>query len=136
MSKRADNRTNIMTHFETAKVGTAVALTGLTTDNHKYNPVEGSPFIRVTIKDGAGQKVGFGTTGRYRHTGVVITQIFVPDDTGTTAALQMADAVDLIWRGASFNGIHFQTPDVTIVGNVQGWFQVNVVAPYYWDDIV
>lgn len=68
-----------------------------------------------------------------RSYGDIVVQIFVKPNSGAARALQLADLVADLWRSARFDGITVKAPRISIVGIVEGWYQVDVISPYYRD---
>lgn len=67
----------------------------------------------------------------YRTEGMVVVRIFVKPNSGATRAIQLADLVADIWRSASFSGYTMKAPRLVKRGVVDGWYQVNVISPYF-----
>ncbi len=69
----------------------------------------------------------------YRYFGDIVIQIFVMPNSGAARALQLAELVSDIWRGALFSGITMMSTYTVTVGIVDGWYQLDVISPYYRD---
>jgi len=67
----------------------------------------------------------------YRYTGIIAIQIFVVSNSGATRALQLAELVADIWRSAQFSGITMKATRMVTVGVQEGWYQLDVLSPYY-----
>lgn len=106
-------------------------------ENHEFSPPEdGTPWVRLFIVEGASDIAGLGGSTRlFRNTGIIVCQIFIQEGKGTKDALDIADVLDTLWSGASFNGITCRASSVTRVGTSDGWYQVNITTPYFWDNI-
>lgn len=96
-----------------------------------------TPWVRFLIRDGDGNLVTIGSGSRLdRYVGVLIIQIFVAQKTGTSTAAGYADTISNIWKG--FNGqpcLQFFTPSINIVGENQGWSQINVNVTFQNDEL-
>jgi len=68
-----------------------------------------------------------------RYYGDIAIQIFVTPNSGAARALQLASLVSDIWRNVTFGEFTVQTPRLAIVGVNDGWYQVDVISPYYRD---
>lgn len=106
-------------------------------ENHEFTPpTDGTPWVRLNIIEGDSDIAGLGGAARlFRNTGVIICQVFTQEGKGTKEALDIADVLETLWSGASFNGITCRASSVARVGASGGWYQVNITTPYYWDDI-
>lgn len=124
-------------NYIATKMDAEYATTVVAYDNHEFTPPnDGSSWVRLTVVEGESNIAGLGDSQRlFRNVGVIICQIFVQDGKGSKAALDIADILETIWGGASFNGITCRASSVTRVGADNGWYQVNVSTPYFWDNI-
>ena len=93
------------------------------------------PWVRVTVQHGETKRAAVWPEF-YRTPGVIYTQIFVPANIGARKALELADTASGIWRGQQFSSIHCLAPSVNDVGISNGWYQVNVVCPFYHDELL
>lgn len=98
---------------------------------------EPDPYVVFTIQNGPSEQIEFGKpTNNYRHNGMVIVQVLVPEDKGTDVVLGLADAVAGIYRSKQFTApnIVLKSPQVGRVGRNSGYYQLNVVIQYHRDD--
>jgi len=107
-------------------------------DNHEFvKPTDGSSWVRFTILEGDSDLAGIGASTRlFRNTGVIVCQVFIQAGKGSKPALDIIDVLTTLWSGASFNGITCRAASVARVGTDEGWYQVNLSIPYYWDNIM
>ena len=95
------------------------------------------PWVRFIIREGNGVLQTIGSPSRCdRYAGVMIVQIFVAQKTGTGIPRGYADSISNIWKG--FEGepdVQFLTPSISIIGDLQGWFQINVNIPFSNDEL-
>lgn len=107
--------------------------------NVKFDDPDTDPWVRLVIAQAAAEWAGFGDPGNNveRNYGQVTVQIFVPSGTGEGLALEYADVVKGMfrdWRDAS-SGLRFLVPPYARqIGNDTKWYQINVVAPFQFDD--
>lgn len=96
-------------------------------------------WVRFDCAENDGQQVSMGSPGsnRFRHYGIVTIQIFQPQDQGSKDARQLASNALGVFMGAvTTNGVHFQDVQGRQIGNDgNGFYQINVVAPFYYDEI-
>lgn len=107
--------------------------------NVKFDAPEDAPWVRLNIADADAQWASMGDPGNNveRNRGQVTVQIFVPSGTGEGGALEYTDVVKGMfrdWRDAS-TGLRFLVPPYARQVGIEGkWYQVNVVAPFEFDD--
>ncbi|HEY7822452.1 MAG TPA: phage tail terminator-like protein [Acidimicrobiia bacterium] len=107
--------------------------------NVKFDAPDDAAWVRLTIVQAAANWASYGDPGNNveRNTGQVTVQIFVPSGTGEGLALEYADVVKGMfrdWRDAS-SGLRFLVPPYARQIGVDGkWYQINVVAPFQFDD--
>jgi hypothetical protein len=121
----------IRTRFNAQIGSTPVAWPNVT-----YTPTIGTSWVRFQVLDGETEQVDFGaSTKSFRSMGIISVQVFAPDNTGETAALTIADTVAGIfrnWCGATVRCRAASIKDIGPDGN--GWYQVNVSAPFQRDE--
>lgn len=96
-----------------------------------------SPWVRFVIREGDGVLQTIGSPSRLdRYAGALIISVFVAQLTGTGTARTYADDIADIWRGyAGADCVKFRTPFMTVVGETDGWFQINVTVNFQNDKI-
>jgi len=101
----------------------------------RYAPVVGTPFVRFSMIPGESVQVSMAGAGNrgWRHTGIVIVQVFRPCYEGEKTALTWAENVAAIFRGKTISGIVLKAPTVETIGNQGDWHQVNVTIPFTFD---
>lgn len=96
-------------------------------------------WARLNIEEAAAIWASFGDPGNNteRNFGQVTVQIFTESGTGEGESLFFQDKVKQIfrsWRDAT-SGVRFLVPPYArLVGAGDKWYQVNVVAPFQFDD--
>ena len=91
-------------------------------------------WTRLTIFGGQSSQAAMGSVlRRYRNNGMVIVQCFTKEGVWTKPAIELADAIAVIFRGVAHDGITYRAPSAEKIGPAGGWYQVNVVVPFYWD---
>ena len=104
-------------------------------DDTKGKPNES--WIRLTIIQNAHFSEYDGyfsfspTTIRYR--GHIAIQLFVPLNVGHGVMNRLADEISQLLVNRGINGIQLKAPSIQRIGPSEGWFQVNIITPYYWD---
>lgn len=101
-----------------------------------YNPVKDEPWVRLNILTGNQRQVGMGSIRRFRRTGVVLVQIFVPAGSGDGLAKELADSVANLFMGRTINGVIFRGTRLDRVGVDGAWAVWRSETPYQADDCV
>lgn len=105
-------------------------------DNSEFTiPLDGSEWVRVSIQNTNSSYVSFGPNSRIRRNGILFVQIFGPENSETVTINQIIDNVTDVFETNLLAGVVFQSPNVNELGVNEGWFQVNVSVPFYFDDI-
>jgi len=93
-------------------------------------------WIRFSIRPGESRQVSLGANSRFRTPGVAIAQIFVPLGLGDKTAWEVADAISSAFRATTVNNsVRFYTPYVSYQGRSGKEWQINVICPFYADDV-
>lgn len=103
-----------------------------------FTPPDGAAWVRFTERHDDGYQASIGAPGnnRQRRTGFVIIQVFVPQGKGGTSCRPLADQAVLAFVNQTVQGIHFNDVHAREVGNDgHGWYQINVYARFYYDQI-
>lgn len=125
--QKADALQIIETHIQDNWTGSSVCW-----DNTKFDATGKPSWLRPTVQFGESRKLDL--LKRERTVGVLIIQVFVPLFSGLRGATQLADQIAALFRSVTVNTIVFKVPSQTRVGDTKdGWFQVNVTIPFYWD---
>ena len=99
-------------------------------------------YCALFIRRGEGNQITLGNSPQLqRWAGVIIAQVFVPEDGGTQTALGHADTIAAVFNRQEFSAgqsglIRCRVARVETVGTRSGWHQLNVVIPYIRDKSV
>jgi len=107
--------------------------TGIAYENKEFDPVSGAAWIRATIQEADSSVAGLGSTNLYRNPGIISIQVFTKLGGGTKEGNDIAESIVSIFNGATFDGINCRASSIDRVGESEGWYQLNVTTPYYWD---
>mgnify|MGYP003635785188 CR=1 FL=1 len=103
--------------------------------NVQYEPTKGTNWVRFTINWGQQDPASIGAlNNRYRTTGVITVQIFAAQGEGPVAALGIADNVVATLRGTTISGIRTKGTRLQNIGGDDGWFQINAITPFEYDE--
>lgn len=106
-------------------------------DNFPFTPPNDSAWARFKINFGQRTQISSGGDGSnlFRVIGVAVASIFVPIESGSNAALVIADVVDSAFRATSTADVVYRTPSVESIGVSGKWWQFNVNIPFYSDTV-
>lgn len=102
-------------------------------ENEEYAGTD-NEWIRICVNEADGKRMSLGDNPLYRYHGICFVQVFVKPDSGVGRATQIADMVTPLLRDQVINGVHFFVPHIVKVGEVKGWYQLNVLTDYYRED--
>ena len=125
----------IRQHFETQWAGA----TPVQYPSVDFTIAGDASWVRLNISDAAADWASMGDPGNNieRNLGQVTIQIFVLSGVGEGAALALADAARAVFRSwtDAASGLRFEVPPYARQVGVDGkWYQINVVAPFRFDD--
>lgn len=69
-----------------------------------------------------------------RYEGYVAIQLFTPLNVGHGVVRRLADSIAAILRNRSVNGVNLKATSIQRIGPREGWYQTNIITPYYWDE--
>jgi hypothetical protein len=117
-----------------------------TTTTVKYENVSFSKpsasWVSLYILNTEARRITLGdSTQIHRFPGMIVVNIFTPEDEGTQEAREIADTVSDIFRDAQFSAgssglITCRTPSLDPVGTREGWYQVNVSTLFQRDKLI
>jgi hypothetical protein len=117
--------------------------TGFTACAIKYENVEfiQTPHIsfaelRVIDFSSHQAEISGNTSVLHRNTGIIIVNIYTPKGIGTITGRALADKAAGVFRRKQFSGITCRSPVVRNGGEVQEWYVVRVLCPYFRDEII
>jgi len=93
-------------------------------------------WVRMTILVGSTTQASLGATPIVRTNGVVTWNIFNPIGKGDKAARELGDRIAAKFRLVTEDDVRYQVPTITNVGVTDDWWQLNVTAPFIFDEIV
>lgn len=104
--------------------------------NTAFAKPDRDPWIRFRIRPADAGQADMASSPRFRHDGAVIVQVFVREHTGDGRAKELADKAAAIFRRTTIGSSVFRTPRANDIGpDGRGWYQINVIAPYYRDEV-
>jgi hypothetical protein len=106
-------------------------------DNQSLDNPDNEIWCRLTIKSGetTQESIGSPSSNRDRTSGVMIAQLFAPIGKGDGELKELADVIRAAFKRVTQDGVTFKTPSIYEQGIREGMWQINVVCPFYADDI-
>lgn len=100
-----------------------------------FTPATHTAWVRITIRTADARQASLGgTVHRWRRSGVVLVQVFIPEGKGAQPALAVADDVVASLQGLTLNGMALRASRIDQPARTQdGWYQVNVTTPFIYD---
>jgi hypothetical protein len=105
-------------------------------ENVPYTPIPGTTFCTLEIVESYSQRADIGTTNPFhRSFGSIIVNFHLPLDVGTNQGRVLADTAAAIFRDQDFSGITCRSPVVRNIGEVEGWYIVNMTCPFFYNEV-
>lgn len=106
----------------------------------KFDCPTDKTWVRFDCKENDGQQVSMGSPGnnRFRQFGILTLSIFQPEDQGSKEARQYAAIIATALKGTQTadDGVYFFDVSSRQVGSDgKGFYQINVVSSFYYDEI-
>lgn len=107
-------------------------------DDVKFDVPNSLPWVRLNVRHIDGYQASMGSPGnnKFRRIGNVTAQVFAPVGNAKKTALQLAQQIVNIFRGAEHQGISFYNVVSREIGaDGHGFYQINVTAEFRYDEI-
>jgi len=106
-------------------------------DNQDTEPPTTGQWIRFSVTPGETEQVELGAKKRFRQFGMAVAQIYDEIGKGTKAINLLINAINTsgVFRSVSVGGVVYRTPSVLRVSRDRLFYQVNVLIPFYADDV-
>ena len=107
--------------------------------NVEFTAPDDASWVRLIISTSGNERASLGDPGNNvdRNFGQVTMQIFTLAGVGEGEALGLADKAKGVFRDweDAVSGVRFLVPPYArLVGGEGKWYQINVVAPFQFDD--
>lgn len=116
--------------------GTAIPL--ILDDDENEPPDDKDTWARLNIRHNQGEQSTMGAPGsnRFRRFGFVTVQIFQKQGDYGIAARELAENALALFAGVENNGINYFNGTIREIGNDgRGWYQINVITEFRYDEI-
>jgi len=106
-------------------------------DNQKFDKPDNANWCRFTIEFGERFAASFGSPGanRRRTVGAAFAQLFAPIENGDGELFEIADYIASKFDAVNADGVVFKITSAKKIGRSGDSWQINVVCPFYADDI-
>lgn len=115
------------------------ALTAIAWPDTEFTVPNDQTWVKFNCVENDGGQVSMGNPGanRFRQFGLLTIQIFQPQGQGSTDAREKAATLLTLLKGAvTTNGVYFFDVYGRQVGNDgNGFYQINVISNFYYDEI-
>lgn len=107
-------------------------------ENGPFQDVK-TAYCAIFVLRGEGHQITLGNAPQLnRWAGLIVVQVFTPENTWTNLAAGYCDTIAGIFRRQEFSSggsglVRCRVPNVRTVGVKNGWFQMNVEVPYIRD---
>jgi hypothetical protein len=102
-------------------------------------PEPTKPFARAVIMHASGGQVSLAGPGgtKWSRRGVCIVECLSPikDGGGLSTALVLAEVARNAFEGQSTQELWFRNCRINEIGEAEDWFQINVVAEFYYEEV-
>ena len=88
------------------------------------------PWVRLTIQHGDSFTSSIGSKPCVRRPGLIMCQVFTPDNKGSRRAHQIADSLAAHLEHWQNGHLSTLASSVQRVGPQDGWYQLNVSTPF------
>jgi len=113
--------------------------TDVARDNEAFVPVEGSPYVRLSVRHIGRSQRTLGRVGNrnFGSLGAVFIQVFVPINTGLKAADDLAKAAQDVFEGVTLATVEVSFLDVIVreTGPDGKWFGMVVQANFDYEEV-
>lgn len=116
---------------------TGILAAQVTFDDEDYEPPEDSAWLRLTIipQNSVQRTLGPEGSRRYDRYSLVVVQIFVPKSEGTQLSDSIVNDLRAIYEGVRFSGLVFLTSQRRRIGVDGRWYQTNLEANFYLEEV-
>lgn len=93
-------------------------------------------WVRLVVRHNIGDQETLGPVNgrKFLRGGSVIVQVFVPLDDAMSRGDELSSLVRSIFEGKTIDGIRFHGVVIREVGPDSKWFQINVEAPFRYNE--
>lgn len=103
--------------------------------NVAFEPGTASAYIEPWIVNGTSYQASLGRPAIWRHPGSLSINIRVRPQVGMGVAKTYADTLAILFRAWCASGITFGAPRIRQVGDIDGWYLLNLQIPFERDEI-
>lgn len=102
-------------------------------DNQRFR-TPSTQWVKIFIVPTEAPTMSLGPVNKYRHSGMISVSVFTPEGTGGGPAWELAEKVQIIFRGQTFSGVVCHGSHIERIGRTEdGWYQLIVDTEFYFD---
>ena len=121
---------SIRAHFDSnTSIGTVIY------DNMQEDVPDSGLWVRFSVGTSFSEQTHCGHEIHMRKYGDATASIFAPILEGDGAALELVDSIRALFRDVTVGSVVFLQPNVERIGRTERWWQIDVVCPFYYDDV-
>lgn len=113
------------------------SLTPFTFDNEQWDPPDGTPWVRLVVRNGTRRQKTLGRVGnrKFEREARVILSIFTLPNTGQTLADELSQVFLNLFEGADLGvNVFAGETDYRERGTAEGWAMAEASADFTYDE--
>ncbi len=103
-------------------------------ENVAYTPNPTQAWVSFKITNTRGNFASVGIHARVRREGLINITVYVPKDTGTKAASEIADTITEIFENNQISDFWLFPADIVSSGNIDEWYSVAIIIRFEYDE--
>ena len=127
---------NLLRQYSESRFKTNWTLTPIRFENLDYTPIIGTPYIDFSIEPEESFQIGLPQVPMFRHTGLLVFEIYVPSNTGSKNTRTYIDEIAKLFAGKQFNDITCRSLQSMKIGKIGEWYLTVVHVQYQYDGII
>jgi hypothetical protein len=127
---------NLLRQYTESRLQTNWTSTSIKFENKDFTPVIGSPYIAFNIEPDNSEQIGLPQVPMYRHTGLLVFEIYVPSNTGTKNTRTYIDNIAKLFAGQQFNNITCRSYETMKTGKIGEWYLTVLYISYFYDSVI
>jgi len=111
------------------------ATTTIQFSNAKFT-TPAAEWVRCQVVFGDTSQVSMGSSQDHRTELLVVLSLFGKNNSGTGQLLTYADTLTDLFVNKDIGVVKTRSPSINVIGEVDGFYQINLVVPAYSDKVV
>ena len=127
---------NLLRQYTEERFKTNWTYTSIKFENRDFTPIINSPYIEFSIEPEESIQIGLPQAPMFRHTGLLVFEIYIPTNTGTYSLRSYIDNIAKLFVGQQFNNITCRSLNSQKIGKIGEWYLTVVFVEYYYDSVI